>query len=239
LFAIGAGPKVVGIDRYSDWPPEAARVEKVGADIDPSLERIVALEPDLVFTASSANTQATVEALERAGLPVYVSRAESLDGIYRDLEAIGDAVGRTVEARALAASMRGRLAAIAARVAPRPRERTAVVVWTQPLVLAGARSHVGDLLRLAGGQNVADDSPQPFPTYSLERLLARAPAVLVVGSHKDNAPPLAPLERLTALPAVRNHRLVAVDGDLLFRPGPRVVDGAEALMRLVHPEVAP
>jgi iron complex transport system substrate-binding protein len=238
LFAVGAGAKLVGRDRYSDWPPEAARVETVGADIDPSLERIVGLRPDLVLTSTSANTQATADALERAGVPVYVSRSESLEAIYQDVQAIGDAVGRGDEARALAARMRARLEALRRRVAGRPVERAAVVVWTEPLVLAGRHSHVGDILGAVGGDNVVEGSPQPFPTFSLERLLARAPEVVVVGSHKDNAPPLTPLERLSTLPAVQHHRLLTIDGDLLFRPGPRVVDGAEALARMIHPEVA-
>jgi iron complex transport system substrate-binding protein len=94
---------------------------------------------------------------------------------------------------------------------------------------------VGDLLRAVGGRNIAEDATSPFPSYSLERLLERAPAVLIIGSHATGAPPLTPITRLTNLPAVRDKRVHAVDGDLLFRPGPRVLEGIEALEPLLHP----
>jgi iron complex transport system substrate-binding protein len=132
--------------------------------------------------------------------------------------------------------MRARIAAVASRVSALPPVKAVVVVWSEPLVVAGAQSHVAELLRAAGGVNVADDSQQPFPTYSLERLVERAPEVIIVGSHADVTPPLAPMEALKSIPAVKNHRIVLVDGDLLFRPGPRLPDGVEALGRALHPE---
>jgi iron complex transport system substrate-binding protein len=237
LFALGARELVVGLDRYSDWPPETRGVERVGANIDPSLERIVGLKPDLVFTATTANTQRTAETLRGLGIAVYTSRSERLDDIYRDIDAIGDAIGRGEAARALNASLRTRMAAVRARVAGRPAVSTAVVVWSAPLVVAGPGNHVGELVQAAGGRNAIDDAKQPFPSYSLERLVARAPEVLIFGSHGDHAPQLEPIERLTTLPAVKNKRLYSVDGDLLFRPGPRVVEAAESLVRLLHPEL--
>jgi iron complex transport system substrate-binding protein len=235
LFAVGAGPLLVGVDRYSDWPPEARAVQKVGADVDPSLERILALKPDVVFTATSANTQATAEALARLGLAVFVSRAGSLEEIYADVVAVGGAAGRAAEAARLSAAMRARIEAVHARAARRPPVPTLVVVWPEPLVVAGRASHVGDLLAAAGARNVADDSAQPFPAYSLERVIARAPELIVVGTHDHGTPPLAPLERLSTVPAVRQRRIHVVDGNLLFRPGPRVTDGVELLAHLVAP----
>jgi iron complex transport system substrate-binding protein len=239
LHAVGAGPLIVGVDRYSDWPPSARQIEHVGADIDPSLERVLALKPDAVFTAASANTEATVQSIERLGLPVIVSQVATLDDIYRDVQMLGDAVERQKEAAQVVAEMRARVAAVSKRVEGLPPVRAMVIVWSQPLVVAGSRSHVAELLRLAGGVNLADDSSQPFPTYSLERLVERAPEVLIVGSHADVNPPLAPLEALTSVPAVKNHHIVLVDGDLLFRPGPRLPEGVEALGRALHPERFP
>ena len=238
LYAIGAGDRLVGIDRYSDWPKATASVAKVGANLDPSLERILGLRPDLVFITTSANTEATDEGLAHAGIPVFVSRARKLSEIYADIEAIGGAVGREEAARALTASMRARFEKLRARWAGRPPVRTLVVVWPDPLVVASRTSHLDDLITLAGGINVADDSTQPFPTYSLERLLARAPEVILVGSHAAGAPAHGAFERLTAVPAVRDHRVYSIDGNLIFRPGPRVVEGAEAIARLLHPDEA-
>lgn len=234
LFAIGAGASVVGVDRYSDYPPEARRLPTVGADIDPSLEAIVALRPDVVFTARSANAHSTTDTLERLGVPVYVSNVATLDDIERDVRGIGEAAGRAEEARRVAAALRARIDAVRARGAGRAPVRALIVVWTRPLIVAGTGSHVGDLLRAAGGDNVAGDDPEPFPAYSVERVVARAPEVIVVGTHADAAPDLAPLLALATVPAVRDRRVVTLDGDLLFRPGPRVADGVEALARLLR-----
>ncbi|MSP63799.1 MAG: cobalamin-binding protein [Myxococcales bacterium] len=236
LFDLGAGPRVVGVDGYSDWPAEVKALPRVGANTDPNLERIVALRPDVVFTATSANTQRTVEAMERLGLPVYVSRADSLEEIYRDVIAIGEVVGRGAEAERRVADLRRRIALVGARrKVGSPRVKALVVVWSDPLMVAGRASHVGDLLLAAGGENMADDSPQPFPTYSLERVVARVPEVMVVGTHSSGSPPLAPLERTAALLGKRRYRIEMIDVDLLFRPGPRVVEGVEVLDRLLHP----
>ncbi len=197
LFAIGAGDQVVGVDRYSDWPSSVKRLPTVGADVDPNLEKILGLRPDVVFSNTSANTRATAETLERLGVPVYVSRTDSLDEIYRDALALGEATGHAAEATALVARMRARVAAVGERRRGAAPVRAMVVVWSEPLMVAGPRSHVGDLLVAAGGENVVADAATPFPTWSQERVLARPPAVAVVASHADGPAdrpaPLAPL----------------------------------------------
>jgi iron complex transport system substrate-binding protein len=239
LFAIGAGSKVVGVDRYSDFPPAAAALPKVGGDVDPSFERMVALKPDVVFTNTSANTQATAETLERLGLPVYVSRDGALEDIYRDIGALGEVTGHNAQAAEVVAAMKARIAAVGARRANAPPVGALVVVWSDPLTVAGTRSHVGDLLRAAGGANVAADSTVAFPVYSLERVVAHPPEVMIVGTHSTGSPPLGPLQELAAKLGPRAFRVVTVDGDLLFRPGPRVADGVETLDRLLHPTGSP
>ena len=239
LFAIGAGPLIVGVDAYSDFPAAAAAIERVGSDIDPSLERLLALRPDVVFAAKTANPQRTVEAIERLGLPVYVSRTDSIAAILDDVVAMAAAVGRPAEGERLRAELAARIARVQARLAGRPAVPALVVVWPEPLIVAGGGSHVDEALRLAGGDNIARESPQPYPAFSLERMVKRAPAVVIVGTHADAnrvAPPA--FARLTTVPAVRDRRVFSVDGDLLFRPGPRVVDGIERLAALLHPDPA-
>jgi ABC-type Fe3+-hydroxamate transport system substrate-binding protein len=237
LYAIGASAQIVGVDRYSNHPPAARALPQVGADMDPSLERIMALRPDMVFTATTANTQGTVENLERLGIPVYVSRVLRLEDIFGDIEGIGGAVGRAEEARRLVAELRGRVTALRARYKNATPVRTLVIIWPDPLVVAGRASHIGDLIRTAGGVNLADDSPQAFPSYSVERMLVQAPEVLLVGGHSTGGPPpLGAIEQLATVPAVQKHRVHVVDGDVVFRPGPRVVEAIDLLGRLLHPE---
>ena len=234
LYALGVGDRLVGVDQYSDWPPAAKKVPRVGSDLSPSVERILALAPDVVFIATSANARELPLELERLGIRVVISRVDKLDDLWRDIELSGDAVGAHDAATALVARLRARVAAVHARVAALPPPRALVVVWADPLTVVGGHSFVDDAIRAAGGNNIAGDSAQPYPQYSVERMLARAPEVIVVGSHAGG-PALAPLTAHASLPAVRDGRVHAVDGDLLFRPGPRVVDGIELLARLFHP----
>jgi iron complex transport system substrate-binding protein len=205
--------------------------------MDPSVESIVALRPDLVLVATSANAQRSVDLLGRAGVPVYVSRADSLEAIYADITGIGEALDRGAEAARLVASLRARVAAVHALVATTPPTSAAVIVWPSPLTVAARGSHVGDLVEAAGGRNVVTETMQPYPAYSTERLVRLAPQVLIVGTHAEGAPPLDALNALASIPAVHDHRVHLVDGDLLFRPGPRVIDGIEALVPLFHPEL--
>ena len=207
---------------------------RVGSDLTPSVERILALTPDVVFIATSANSRELPLQLERLGVSVVISRVETLDDLWRDIAASGEAVGKRDAALALVAQLRTRIAAAHVRVAALPPTRALVVVWADPLTVVGGHSYVDDLIRAAGGDNIAGDSAQPYPQYSLERMLARAPEVIVIGSHQGG-PTLGPLTAHASLPAVRSGRVHSVDGDLLFRPGPRLVDGVELLARLFHP----
>ena len=234
LYALGAGPLLVGVDQYSDYPAAARALPRVGNDLAPSVERILGLRPDVVFLATTANSRDLAAELERLGVRVVISRTDSLDDLFADITKIGAAIDRAAGAAALVATLRGRIAAVTAAVAQKPRPRAAVVVWPEPLTVAGGKSFVDEAIRAAGGDNIAADSDQPYPQYSVERLVARAPEVIVVGSHNNDVS-LAAIEAHRSLPAVKNHRLHRIDGDLVFRPGPRLVDGIEILAKLLHP----
>ncbi|HEX6835610.1 MAG TPA: cobalamin-binding protein [Polyangia bacterium] len=234
LYALGAGDRRVGVDQYSDWPPAALKVPRVGSDLSPSVERILALKPDVVFVATSANSRELPDELARLGVRVVISQVVTLDDLWRDIVTTGDAIGRHEAGVALTAKLQARVAATHARVAALVAVKALVVVWADPLTVVGGHSFVDDAVRAAGGNNIAGDSPQPYPQYSVERMLARAPDVIIVGSHKGG-PSAKTLDAYVSVPAVRNGRVHAVDGDLLFRPGPRIVDGIELLARLFHP----
>ncbi|MGZ3407470.1 MAG: ABC transporter substrate-binding protein [Polyangia bacterium] len=234
LFALGAGDRLVGVDQYSDWPPAAARLPRVGSDLSPSVERILALKPDVVFVATSANSRELPLELERLGVRVVISQIDTLDDLWRDIAESGKAIGKPAAATTLVDQLRARIAAAHARVAALPPTKALVVVWADPLTVVGGHSFVDEVIRAAGGANIAADSAQPYPQYSVERMLARAPEVIVVGSHKGG-PTLEPLLAHASLPAVKNGRVHSVDGDLLFRPGPRLAEGVELLARLFHP----
>jgi iron complex transport system substrate-binding protein len=236
LFAIGAGATVVGADIYANWPAEVAAVPRVGSQQEPSIEAIVALRPDVVVTATSANRQSTVEALERLGLPVFVTRTDDLAGLARTIVNLGALVGRRSAGEVLVQTIQAGLAQVQAQVQQHPRVRSLVVVWNDPLWVVGPKTYTGDLLALAGGDNIATDAGPGYPSYSLERVLRHAPEVLLMGTHTDEraGDPWRDWRRFPTLPAVRNDRLVTVDGDLIFRPGPRAVEAAQMLAHALH-----
>jgi iron complex transport system substrate-binding protein len=243
LFAIGAGDQVVGVDRYSDQP--AGRVEalpRVGSDYEPSLETILGLAPDLVFLSRSANRRETAEALERLGVPAFITETGTIAEVPRTMRDLGALTGHAAEAEAQLARLQAGLAAVRARVAGRPRPRVLVVVWPEPLYVAGRETFTDDLIEIAGGQNVAA-AVRGYATFPLERVLAVAPEVIVLPSHAasgtGDAAAIAYWSRWPSLPAVRDHQVFAIEDAVISRPGARLVEGAERLAALMHPEVAP
>jgi len=245
LFAIGAGDQLVGRDEFSDFPPEALEAPSIGS-LYPQVnaEAVVELEPDLVLAAGITNPD-DVEALAGLGLTVYAtSVAANLDDIYHDILAVGTLTGQTDEAETLVADLRARVEAVSARtagMAERPRVFYEIDAtdpaspWT-----AGPGSFIDQLLTLAGGTNVGNVGADLYYQISLEELVNQDPDVIVLGSstYGGQTPELlaqrAGWENLTA---VKNRAVYTFDDNLVSRPGPRVIDGLEALARLIHPDL--
>jgi len=237
LFALGAGDSVVGVDLYSDYPEAARAVPRVGNELNPSVEKIVALRPDVVLTETTANEQGTAEQLERLGIPVFVARVQSLADLDISIRDVGKLVGRNEQAEHLVRDLHARFDDVRKRAAGLPRVPTLLVVWSDPLFVVGKKTFTSELVALAGGESISDDAGEGFPKYSLERVLRHAPEVIIVGSHKNDGQgpdPIGYWKRWPDLPAVKGERVVGVDGDLLFRPGPRLADGAARLFEVIH-----
>lgn len=238
LFAIGAAERLVAVTDFCDYPEAARRMPKVGGMLAPSLETIVTLRPDLVIGTNAGSREETFVQLERLGLTVYLvnpSRvADALDLIGR----LGALTGREASAARLVAALRARIEAVSGRVAGLPRPRVLYVLWPDPLIVPGRGALVTELLELAGARSITDDGAEPYPRFSLEAAVARAPEVIILANHGPSQGPLAreKWERFGSLPAIRAGRLYAADGSVMHRYGPRMVDGLEALARLVHPE---
>ena len=239
LFAIGAGDQVVGIDRYSDQPAgPVQRLPSVGSDYEPSLEKIVALAPDLVLLSRSANRRETADALERLGVPSFITETPAVADMPRTMRDLGTLTGHVADAAAQLAHLQDGLAAVRARVAGRPRPRVLVVVWPEPLYVGGRETFTHDLIDVAGGKNVAADV-RGYTTFPLERVLAAAPDVIILPTHAasgtGDAAAVAYWSRWPSIPAVRDHRVFAVEDAIISRPGARLVQGAERLAALLHP----
>jgi len=238
LFAIGARDVLVGVTDFCDYPPEARRKAHVGDMLNPNLEALIALKPDLVVATRSGNREETFDQLRRLGMAVYLVDPVSVGDVLRLVAGLGEVTGRRDGAQAVTAEFERRVAAVQERVAGRPRPRVLYVLWPEPLIVPGRSSLVSELISLAGGESVTADQGPGYPRMSLEAAVGRAPEVIILARHGAGTGPAAreQWQRLESLPAIRSGRLYVADGDLLHRYGPRVVDGLELLARLIHPE---
>ena len=245
LFAIGAGPQVVAVSSFDTFPPEVQKLPKVGALIDPDLERILSLRPDLVIVYESQADLRTQ--LGRAKVPVYLYRHAGLADVTQTIREVGARVGREEAARQAAAAIESRLAAIRRLVAGRPKPRTLIVFGRESGALRGVYASGGvgfvhDMVEAAGGANVFEDIRRQAVQATTELILARRPDVVL----ELRAGPLSADESkretevwntLSALPAVRAGRVILLADERTIVPGPRVAEGTEAIARALHPEV--
>jgi iron complex transport system substrate-binding protein len=236
LFAVGAGADVVGVSDLSDYPAEAKRIDRVGSYMKPNIEVVVAHRPDLVIAVPSPGNREAVEALMNLGLRVVVvEEGPTLADVLAAIRKIGDEAGRSEAARALTSRIAEQVEAVRRRVAPLPPRRTLMIVGENPLVAAGGENLLDELLTAAGARNVAAALGR-WPRLSVEFLVSSAPEVIIDSSMGDESGADLSFYEGLGLEAVRAKRLYAIRIDEVLRPGPRVGDGLEKLVRLVHPE---
>jgi iron complex transport system substrate-binding protein len=242
LFAMGAGDRLVAVGTYDHFPPEVARLPRVGALLDPDVERIIALRPDLVVLYG---TQADLQAaLSRAGIPYYAYVHRGLPDIAETIRSLGARVGVAGAANALAANLTRQLSDVRARVAGRPKPKTLLVFGREPGSLknidaSGGVGFLHDMLETAGGADVFADVRQQSVTTSTEMILARAPEVIIELRYAGEAISSADLRAWNAVPsvpAVRNHRIYLLQGEEFVVPGPRVGAATARLSQTLHPE---
>lgn len=245
LFAIGAGPQVVAVSSFDRYPPQVEKLQRVGALIDPDVERILSLRPDLVAVyASQADLRAQ---LERAKAPMFVYSHAALADITTTMKALGERVGRGREAAELARTIDTRIEAIRKRVAGRPRPRTLIVFDREALALRGIYASGGlgfihDMVDAAGGENVFAEVKQQAVQATTELILARRPEVILElrgnsVSTDMRRREIAVWQALSSVPAVRGGRVYFIDQPLTVIPGPRVADAIDLFARTLHPEV--
>lgn len=237
LFAAGAGGRLVGAVEYSDYPEAATRVPRVGGYSNPDLERIVALKPDLVLVWQSGNAAATVNRLQALGLTVYQSQPDRLEDIPASIEKLGRLAGSEAAARRAAADFRQRLATLRKQYSPRPAVAMFYQAWHQPLLTVGGSQIISDVIRLCGGANIFADLAAKAPSVSVEAVLAADPeAIVASGMGRDTPIGLDDWRKWTRMKAVARGNLFPIAADLMQRPTPRLLDGAEQLCR--HLETA-
>lgn len=239
LFALGVGDRVVGVSDYCNYPAAVRTRPSVGAPLNPSLESIVALQPDLVVAAKSANRRETVEELTRLGIATYATDAHSVEQVLTSIEHLADALDIAEVGHQLTGTLRTRLARLQQRLAGRTPRRVLLVVWHEPLISIGRNTFLADALRYAGATH-AIETEQDWPRLSLEEVVRVQPEYLLfAGDHAAAmASLLASLSQRPGwrkLAAVQQHRTLLLD-ESINRPSPRLLDAIETIARQIHPE---
>ncbi|WP_246392076.1 cobalamin-binding protein [Paraburkholderia youngii] len=234
LYAAGGGPKMVGAVSYSDYPPEAKQLPRVGDNKALDLERIVALKPDLIVVWRHGNAQRQLERLRELHVPLFFSEPRRLDDIAVSLTKLGRLLGTSASADAAAAAYRDDIGRLRARYANRPVVSVFYQVWDRPLMTLNGEHMISDVITLCGGRNVFADLQPLVPTVSTEAVLAANPQAIVTAAPGATQPDttLPQLDAWRAWPrlaAVANDNLFAIDGDLINRPAPRIAQGARQL----------
>jgi len=240
LYALGVEDRLVGDTDFCDYPPEAQKKPKVGGVINPNLEQIAALHPDLVLVTKEGNLLDTVRSLDTLGIPSYATDAHTVDEIISSTQKLADALNVPAAGKALADNLQRRLAALHTMVSAVPPRRVLFIVWSEPLMSVGKDTFIADALRRAGAASIVDSS-QDWPQVSLEEVARLQPEYLVFasshsGSSTHDFEVLANRPGWRILDAVHN-RHFAVVSDAIIRPAPRIVSVIEDLARQLHPEI--
>ena len=241
-FQTGAGESLIGATDHCDYPPEAMSIERVGGFGAPNVEKVLALRPDLAI-AAGLEREEVADMLRRSGIRVLNVQIRNFEELFNATRQIGEAVGKSQQAESLVARMRAELETVAAKngTAPRQRPRVFVEIGDHPLMTAGGGSFLDDLIARAGGVNVAREISQAYISINPEKVIAWNPDIIVVarmGQPGDAAARLAHRIGWADIKAVKNRGVIDdINPDLLFRPGPRLIDGVKALaVRLHSPE---
>jgi cobalamin transport system substrate-binding protein len=237
VYAVGAGDRLVGRTRYCDYPAEARSVAEVGDTMTPSIERIIALKPQVVLISTASQLEAFARQLNDQHIAVYVTNPQSLDDVFRSIQTLGDLFGESNRASSLVVDLKKRADTVSAATKEAKPIRVFYQVSDSPLYTIGRDAYLTDLVRRAGGISVTADVATAFPRFSDEAALAAKPEAIILptgGSMGAANSKVAPALRNS--PAVRNNRVYKINEDHLQRPGPRLVEGLEEMARALHPE---
>lgn len=231
IFAVGAGDSLVGVTTFCNYPEEAKKIQKVGDTINPNLETIVALKPDIVFVTTASQIEAFTNTLDQNGIAVYVTNPNSLDGVFQNLEQLGELFGTGDKARKLIADLQKRVGDVWQKMKDEKPVRVFIQISKEPLFTIGKQSFMNGVVEKAGGESVTAKVETAYPKLSKETALALNPDAIILSASDDNR---EPNEVFQNSPAVKNRKVFSVDADILSRPGPRLVDALEQIANDLH-----
>ena len=243
MFALENGNKLVGVTKYSDYPPQAVQLPKVGSYVNLDLEKIVSLQPDLCLATKDGNPIKVIDRLEELGIPVYALDPRNLSTVMETINELGQLLKAQKKSSKVVQGMKKRVELIKKRVAKtNSRPRVFFQIGSSPIVSVGSRTCIHELIKLAGGVNVAAGSVD-YPRFSREEVLILNPDIIVINSMTRDQQILEWAKQRWSefpnLPAVKKKQIYGVNSDYFNRAGPRLVKGLEILAGLFHPEMFP
>lgn len=235
IFAAGGGRKLVGVTTYCDFPAEVGSIEKIGDTQTPNIERIITLDPDVVFVSTASQLEAFMSALEQRSIAVFVVNVRGFDDLFESVREVGEILGSEDVALQNAVSLSGRESFVRHQTLRTPEiervPRVFVQISNEPLFTIGKDSFLTELIAKAGGQSVTKDVPSGYPKLSKETASAMNPDVIILSDSDDNREPNAVFKNSKA---VKNGRVYRINADIISRPGPRLVDALEQIAEFLH-----
>jgi iron complex transport system substrate-binding protein len=240
IYFLGLGDRVVGVTKFSYYPPEAASKPRVGSYINLNVEQIISLAPDLVIGTADGNEPGVVELLEQAGITVFIVNPRNIRQVVDTIALLGRVCGLSEKANDLSVQLSKRVDHIGEKTRSKREPLVFLQLNLKPIMTINKNTFLHDLIQSAGGRNMAQDEPINYPRIGLEEVIRRRPEVIIISSmERAGRFERARLEWLkwTSIPAVKNNRVHLIDSDLIDRPSPRIIEGLEAMARMIHPEV--
>ena len=231
IFAIGGGDRLVGVTSYCNYPEQARSIPKVGDTLNPNLETIISLKPEVVFVSTASQIERFTNALTANGVAVYILNPESFRGVTRDLRQLGELFGTSDRAEKVVADLERRALYVSEVVGGKPVVPVFVQFSKEPLFTIGRQSFLNEVLKTAGTVSVTADVESAFPKLSKETAATLQPEAIILSQSDDN---VEPNDAFKDSPAVKNGNVYTVNADILSRPGPRLVDAMELIAQKVH-----
>jgi len=233
VFAVNGGSRLVGVTSYCNYPEEAQKIPKIGDTVNPNLEAIIALKPQVILVSTASQIESFTETLEGQNIAVFVTNPKDVEGVYKSILKIGEIFGQDERARETIDRMQRRVNEIESKTNLSKKVKVFVQISKEPLFTIGKDSFLTDLIKRAGGVSLTENVAESYPKFSKETALALLPEAIILSDSEDNQ---EPNEVFANSPAMRNGKVFKIDADLLSRPSPRVVDALEQIARALHPD---
>ena len=239
LFALGLNSEIAGVTDFCDHPEACLTKPKIGGFVNPSLERIVSLKPDLIIGIRDGNREETLQKLKDLGFSVYRVDPKGFDGVTKTIGNLGGITGREEAARRIVRTMTTKKEHILSLTRSLYKPKVFFQVGDAPIVTVGKGTLTHDLIQFAGGKNITENEPMDYPLYSIEAVLTKAPEIIIMSSmdnKKDYSNLVNKWKHWRTIPAVKQNAIHVIDSNLVDRPTPRITEGLETLARMIHPE---